>query len=90
MELRYHTNSDSFYDIDGNLYPNPTQTLDELEKQYQEAITKYKELKTFCSTSGNECDEFDKELLRFNLGNFIENLEWKIDLKLLHHNLMKE
>ena len=28
--------------------------------------------------------EFDKELLRFNLSNFIEHIEWKIDLKLLH------
>ena len=40
-------------------------------------------------SDSNEFDRFDIELLRFNLCNIIENLEWKIDLKLLHQELLE-
>ena len=44
MNLKYHTDSSVFYDKDGNLFPNPTQSLKELEMKYQEVITKYHEI----------------------------------------------
>ena len=87
MNLKYHTDSSIFYDKDGNLFPNPTQTLEELEMKHQEVITKYYKIDSIHLLDNNEYDMFDIELLRFNLCNFIENLEWKIDLKLLHQEL---
>lgn len=87
MNLKYHTDSSIFYDKDGNLFPNPTQTLEELEMKHQEVITKYYKIDSIHLLNNNEYDMFDIELLRFNLCNFIENLEWKIDLKLLHQEL---
>lgn len=87
MKLRFHTDSAIFYDQDGKLYPEPSQTLEELENKYQEAVTKYQSIKNLCSAKTEKHDEFDVELLRFNLGNYIENLEWKIDLKLLYQNI---
>ena len=84
MKLKYHTDCSVFYDKDGRLFPNPTQTIEELEKTHHEAITKYKSINVSHTSTNNEYDEFDKELLRFNLSNFIERIEWKIDLKLLH------
>ena len=89
MNLKYHTDSSIFYDKDGNLFPNPAQTLEELEIKYQEATTKYHEIDSIHLLDNNEYDMFDIELLRFNLCNIIENLEWKIDLKLLHQELIK-
>ena len=83
-KLKYHTDNSTFYDKEGSLYPNPTQTIEELEKIHHEAITKYKSIDVSHIPYDNEYDEFDKELLRFNLSNFIERIEWKIDLKLLH------
>ena len=84
MKLRYHSDSSSFYDKDGKLLSEPSQTLEELETMRREAIAKYKSIDTIALPSDNEYEGFDKELLRFNLANFIERLEWKIDLKLLH------
>ena len=89
MNLKYHTDSSIFYDKDGNLFPNPAQTLEELEIKYQEATTKYHEIDSIHLLDNNEYDMFDIELLRFNLCNIIENLEWKIDLKLLHQELLE-
>ena len=83
-KLKYHTDYSTFYDKDGSLFPNPTQTIEELAKIHNEAITKYKSIDVSHISYNNEYDEFDKELLRFNLSNFIEHIEWKIDLKLLH------
>ena len=84
MKLRYHADSSTFYDKDGKLFADPAQTLEELETRRHEAIAKYKSIDTIALPSDNEYEGFDKELLRFNLVNFIERLEWKIDLKLLH------
>ena len=84
MKLRYHSDSSTFYDKDGKLLSEPSQTLEELETMRREAITKYKSIGTIALPSANEYEGFDKELLRFNLANFIERLEWRIDLKLLH------
>jgi hypothetical protein len=89
MNLKYHTDTCIFYDKDGNLFPNPTQSLKELEMKYQEVITKYHEIGSVYLSDSNEFDRFDIELLRFNLCNIIENLEWKIDLKLLHQELLE-
>ena len=57
--------------------------------KYQEVITKYHEIESVHLSDSNEFDRFDIELLRFNLCNIIENLEWKIDLKLLHQELLE-
>ena len=84
MKLRYHSDSSTFYDKDGKLLSEPSQTLEELETMRREAIAKYKSIDTIALPSDNEYEGFDKELLRLNLANFIERLEWKIDLKLLH------
>lgn len=89
MNLKYHTDSSIFYDKDGNLFPIPSQSLKELEMKYHEAITKYHEIGSVHFSDSNEFDRFDIELLRFNLCNIIENLEWKIDLKLLHQELLE-
>ena len=88
MNLKYHTENSIFYDKDGNLFPNPAQSLKELEMKYQEVIKKYHEIESVHLSDSNEFDRFDIELLRFNLCNIIENLEWKIDLKLLHQELL--
>ena len=89
MNLKYHTDCSIFYDKDGNLFPNPAQSLKELDMKYQEVITKYHEIESVHFSDSNEFDRFDIELLRFNLCNIIENLEWKIDLKLLHQELLE-
>ncbi len=90
MELKYHTSADFFFDKNGKLYPNPNESLEELEKMYCDAVSKYKiakkkEAKLF----GSNQDENDDSLLdiafcTFNFANYIESLEWKIDLKILH------
>ena len=87
MTLRYHIDKSIFYQKNGELFPEPTQTLEELEKIYKESIEKYHKIKS--QQFSDSYDILDIELLRFNLGNFIENLEWKIDLKLLHQELIK-
>ena len=87
IKLKYHTDCSSFYDKNGGLFPNPTQTLEELEMKHQEVITKYYKIDSIHLLDNNEYNMFDIELLRFNLCNIIENLEWKIDLKLLHQEL---
>ena len=89
MKLRYHSDSAIFYDENGNLYPEPTETLETLEAKMEEACKKLKSLPA--SAPVDECTDDDDDLLfdigmvRFNLCSLIENLEWKIDLKLLHH-----
>ena len=87
MTLKYHIDKSIFYQKNGELFPEPTQTLEELEKIYKESIEKYHKIKS--QKFSDSYDILDIELLRFNLGNFIENLEWKIDLKLLHQELIK-
>ena len=87
MTLKYHIDKSIFYQKNGELFPEPTQTLEELEKIYKESIEKYHKIKS--QQFSDSYDILDMELLRFNLGNFIENLEWKIDLKLLHQELIK-
>ena len=90
MELKYHTSADFFYDKNGELYSNPNESLEELEKMYCEAVSKYKiaKKKEAVLLSSNK-DEDDDSLLdiafcTFNFANYIEGLEWKIDLKILH------
>ena len=34
MELKYHTSADFFYDKNGDLYSNPNESLEGLEKMY--------------------------------------------------------
>ena len=94
MNLRFHIAPSVFYDLSGKLYPEPKETLKELEAKLKEACEKLKSLpepKQACEYSDdndndNDNDDdlfFDLGLARFNLCSFIENLEWKIDLKLL-------
>ena len=53
MKLRYHADSSTFYDKDGKLFPNPAQTLEELETRRHEAIAKYKSIDTIALPSDN-------------------------------------
>ena len=89
MNLRFHTDLSVFYDHRGNLYPEPKETLKELEAKLEEACEKLNSLpkpKQACEYSDDNDDDlfFDLGLARFNLCSFIENLEWKIDLKLFY------
>lgn len=89
MNLRFHIDPSVFYDQSGKLYPEPKETLKELEAKLKEACEKLKSLpepKQACEYSDDNDDDlfFDLGLTRFNLCSFIENLEWKIDLKLLY------
>ena len=90
MELKYHTSADFFYDKNGELYSNPNESLEELEKMYCEVVLKYKiAKKKEAELLSSNMDEDDDSLLDiafgiFNFANYIESLEWKIDLKILH------
>ena len=89
MNLRFHTDLSVFYDQSGNLYPEPKETLKELEAKLEEACEKLKSLpksKPASEYSDDDDDDlfFDLGIARFNLCSFIENLEWTIDLKLFY------
>ena len=89
MKLRYHSDSSSFYDKDMNLYPEPKESLEGLEVKLKEACEKLKSLpnpKPASEYSDDADDDlfFDIGIARFNLCSFIENLEWKVDLKLFY------
>ena len=88
MKLRYHSDSSSFYDEKGNLYPEPSETLKRLETKLVEACHRLEALPPSKPASEYSDDDddmfFDLGVARFNLCNLIENLEWKIDLKLLY------
>ena len=90
MELRYHSDASSFYDAEGHLYPEPIESLDILEAKHAEVCKKLESLplsKPACEYSADDDDMlFDLGMARFNLCSLIENLEWKVDLKLLHSN----
>ena len=92
MKLRYHSDSSRFYDKDMNLYPEPKESLEELEVKLKEVCEKLKSLPNPKPASeylddANEDLFFDIRIARFNLCSFIENLEWKIDLKLFMQKL---
>ena len=88
MKLRFHSDLSVFYDQRGNLYPEPKETLEELEAKLKEACEKLKSLpKPKPANEYSDDDDeifFDLGVARFNLCSFIENLEWKIDLKLFY------
>ena len=89
MNLRFHTDPSVFYDQSGNLYPEPKETLEDLETKLNDASEKLKTLQKPKSASEYTDDDdddlfFDLGIARFNLCSFIENLEWKIDLKLFY------
>ena len=89
MNLRFHTDPSVFYDQGGYLYPEPKETLEELEAKFNDACEKLKALQKPKSASEYTDDDdndlfFDLGIARFNLCSFIENLEWKIDLKLFY------
>ena len=89
MNLRFHSDLSVFYDQSGNLYPEPKETLKELEAKLEEACEKLKSLpksKPASEYSDDDDDDlfFDLGIARFNLCSFIENLEWTIDLKLFY------
>ena len=89
MNLRFHTDPSVFYDQSGNLYPEPKETLEEVEAKFNDACEKLKALpkpKPACEYSDDDDDDlfFDIGIARFNLCCFIENLERKIDLKLFY------
>lgn len=90
MEFRYHSDASRFYNSEGHIYPEPKETLEDLEALLAEATQKLKSLPP--SKPASEYSDDDDDLLldhgmaRFNLCSLIENLEWKIDLKLLHLN----
>ena len=89
MNLRFHTDLSVFYDQNGNLHPEPKETLKELEDKLEDACEKLKSLpesKPASEYSNNDDDDlfFDIGMARFNLCSYIENLEWRIDLKLFY------
>ena len=90
MEFRYHSDASSFYNSEGHIYPEPKETLEDLEALLAETTQKLKSLpplKPASEYSNDEDDLFlDLGMARFNLCSLIKNLEWKIDLKLLHLN----
>ena len=84
--MRFHISETSFYE-DGRLCPEPKETLEELETMYMGACNKLKALPR--EISADEFDENDIEALNvsmahMNLCSYIDELEWKIDLKILH------
>ena len=88
MNLRFNTDPSVFYDQSGNLYPEPKETLEDLETKLNDASEKLKVLQKpkLASEYTDDDDDlfFDLGVARFNLCSFIENLEWKIDLKLFY------
>jgi hypothetical protein len=89
MNLRFHTDPSVFYDQSGNLYPEPKETLEDLEAKLNYTNEKLKTLpkpKPASEYTDDDDDDlfFDLGIARFNLCSFIENLEWKIDLKLFY------
>ena len=89
MNLRFHSDPSAFYDQSGYLYPEPKETLEELEAKLKEACEKLKSLpkpEPGIEYSDDDDDDifFDLAMARFNLCSFIENLELKIDLKLFY------
>lgn len=89
MSLKYHSDYSSFYNEAGALFPEPTETLEDLEVKLKDARNRLLALpkpKPASDYAANEDDDLNVDLgiARFNLCSFIENLEWKIDLKLLH------
>ena len=88
MEFRYHSDASSFYNSEGHIYPEPKETLEDLEALLAETTQKLKSLppsKPASEYSDDGEDLFlDLDMARFNLCSYIENLEWKIDLKLFY------
>ena len=89
MNLRFHTDLSVFYDQSGNLYPEPKETVEDLEAKLNDSSEKLKALpkpKPASEYSDDDDDDlfFDHGVARFNLCSFVENLEWKIDLKLFY------
>ena len=88
MKLRFHSDLSAFYNQGGDLYPEPKETIEELEAKLKEACEKLKSLPK--PKPASECSDdaddlfFDLGIARFNLCSFIENPEWKIDLKLFY------
>ena len=88
MKLRFHSDLSAFYGQGGNLYPEPKETIEELEARLKEACEKLKSLpKPKPAIEYNDDDDdilFDLGMARFNMCSYIENLELKIDLKLFY------
>ena len=88
MKLRFHSDLSVFYNQSGDLYPEPKETVEELEARLKEACEKLKSLpkpKPAIEYTDDDDDMlFDLGMARFNLCSYIENLEWKIDLKLFY------
>lgn len=88
MKLRFHSDMSAFYDQSGNLYPEPKETIEELEARLKEACEKLKSLpipKPAIEYTDDDDDIFfDLGMARLNLCSCIENLEWKVDLKLFY------
>ena len=88
MKLRFHSDLSVFYNQSGDLYPEPKETVEELEAKLKEACEKLKSLpKAKPAIEYTDDDDdilFDLGMARFNLCSYIENLELKIDLKLLY------
>ena len=89
MNLRFHTDLSVFYDQSGNLYPEPKETVEDLEAKLNDSSEKLKTLpkpKPASEYTDDDDDDlfFDIGIARFNLCSFIENLERKIDLKLFY------
>ena len=65
MNLRFHTDPSAFYDQSGNLYPEPIETLEELEVKLNESCEQLKSLPK--PKPANEYSDDDDDLF-FDLG----------------------
>jgi hypothetical protein len=81
MKLRFHSDLSAFYNQSGDLYPEPKETLEELEAKLK-SLPKPKP----ASEYSDEDDDifFNLGMARFNLCSYIENLEGKVHLKLFY------
>ena len=88
MKLRFHSDLSVFYNQSGDLYPEPKETVEELQAKLKEAFEKLKSLpkpKPAIEYSDDDDDIFfDLGMARLNLCSYIETLEWKVDLKLFY------
>lgn len=84
IELKFFTDTSLFYK-DGKLKEEPEESLEELMKRYNAACDAYSRLcDALNKAKPKEC--LDLGLAEFKSYNYIEMLEWKIDLKITHLN----
>ena len=70
MKLRFHSDLSVFYNQSGDLYPEPKETVEELEAKLKEACEKLKSLPTPKPAIENTDD--DDDMLKSQMNNFVQ------------------